>query len=87
MPAPLNANELRLSTLTCLLHVPLKKMMPLMVVVACTNVMVDVYICIAMAHQDFFVQPYQFDQESDPEGEAPEVQTLCSRTFQNGQCA
>ena len=30
-----------------------------------------------MARRDFFVQPYQFDQESDPEGEAPkEVQTL-----------
>ena len=30
-----------------------------------------------MARRDFFVQPYQFDPESDPEGEAPEeVQTL-----------
>ena len=30
-----------------------------------------------MAHQDAVVQPYQFDPESDPEGEAPEeVQTL-----------
>ena len=30
-----------------------------------------------MASGDFFVQPYQFDSESDPEGEAPEeVQTL-----------
>ena len=30
-----------------------------------------------MAHRDFFVQPNQFDPESDPEGEAPEVvQTL-----------
>ena len=30
-----------------------------------------------MAHGDICVQPYQFDPESDPEGEAPEeVQTL-----------
>ena len=51
--------------------------MPLMLAVACANVMVDVYICIAMAHRDAFVQPYQFDPEWDPEGEAPEeVQTL-----------
>ena len=35
------------------------------------------YICIAMTRGDFFVQPNQFDPESDPEGEAPEeVQTL-----------
>ena len=34
------------------------------------------YICIAMAHRDFFIQPNQFDPESDPEGEAAEeVQT------------
>ena len=30
-----------------------------------------------MAHGDVFIQPYQFDPESDPEEEAPEeVQTL-----------
>ena len=30
-----------------------------------------------MAHQDAVIQPYQFDPESDPEGEAPEeIQTL-----------
>ena len=30
-----------------------------------------------MAHWDAFIQPYQFDPEWDPEGEAPEeVQTL-----------
>ena len=30
-----------------------------------------------MARRDAFVQPYQFDRESDPEGEAPEeLQTL-----------
>ena len=30
-----------------------------------------------MARRDFFVQPNQFDPESDPEGEAPEeIQTL-----------
>ena len=39
--------------------------------------MVDVYKCIAMARGDAVVQPYQFDPESDPEGEAPEeIQTL-----------
>ena len=38
---------------------------------------VDVYICIAVSHGDSFVQPYQFDPESDPEEEVPEeVQTL-----------
>ena len=33
---------------------------------------VDVYICIAMALRDAVVQPYQFDPESDPEGEGPD---------------
>ena len=33
--------------------------------------------CIAMARGDAVVQPYQFDPELDPEGEAPEeIQTL-----------
>ena len=51
-------------------------MMPLMLAVACANVMVDVYVCITMARGDAFIQPYKFDPESDPEGEAPEeVQT------------
>ena len=37
-----------------------------------------------MARGDAVVQPYQFDPDSDPEGEAPEeVQTL-SEPFQNG---
>ena len=41
------------------------------------NIMVDVYMFIAMARGDAFIQPYQFDPESEPEGEAPEeVQTL-----------
>ena len=32
---------------------------------------------IVMARRDAVVQPYQFDPESDPEGEAPEeIQTL-----------
>ena len=32
--------------------------------------------CIAMARGDAVVQPYQFDPELDPEGEAPEeIQT------------
>ena len=39
--------------------------------------MVGVYLCIAMACEEFFIQPHQFDPESDPEGESPEeVQTL-----------
>ena len=29
-------------------------------------------VCITMARQDAVVQPYQFDPESDPEGDAPE---------------
>ena len=71
MPAPLNTNECRLST-PCLLHVPLIERKPLMLAVACANVYSG---CITMAPGDFFIQPYQFDPESDPE--APEeVQTL-----------
>ena len=69
MPAPLNANELRLPTL-CF---PLRERMPLVLAVACANVYGG---CIAMARGDFFVQPCQSDPESDPEGEAQEVQTL-----------
>ena len=49
-------------------------MMPLMLAVACANVYGG---CVAMARPDAVIQPYQFDPESDPEGEAPEeVQTL-----------
>ena len=45
-----------------------------MLTVACANVYGG---CNTMARRDFFVQPNQFDPESDPEGEAPEeVQTL-----------
>ena len=45
-----------------------------MLMVACANVYGG---CNTMARGDFFVQPNQFDPESDPEGEAPEeVQTL-----------
>ena len=48
--------------------------MPLALAVACANVYCGYK---AMACRDFFVQPYQFDPEWDPEGEAPEeVQTL-----------
>ena len=33
-------------------------------------------VCIAKVRRDAVIQPYQFDPESDPEGEAPEeVQT------------
>ena len=49
--------------------------MLLTLAVSRATVMVDVYICIADRRD--FNQPYQFDPESDPEGEAPEeVQTL-----------
>ena len=45
-----------------------------MLAVACANVYGG---SIAMAHRDAVLQPYQFDPESDPEGEAPEeIQTL-----------
>ena len=45
MPAPLNANELRLSMPTCLLHAPLRERRPLALAVAYTNVYGG---CIAM---------------------------------------
>ena len=38
--------------------------MPLMLAVACANVYGG---CITMARGDAFVQPYQFDTESNPE--------------------
>ena len=42
--------------------------------VACANVYGG---CISMACRDAVVQPFQFDPESDPEGEVPEeIQTL-----------
>ena len=34
-----------------------------------------------MACRDFFVQPYQFDPESDPEGEAPEEEQLLDSSY------
>ena len=40
-----------------------------MLTVVCTNVYGG---CNTMAHGDFFVQPNQFEPESDPEVEAPE---------------
>ena len=43
--------------------------MPLVLAVSCANVYVHFYVSL---WQDAFVQPYQFDPESDPEGEAPE---------------
>ena len=57
--------------------------MPLTLAVACANVYGG---CTAMACGDFSVQPYQFDQESDPEGKASEeVHTLrLQQDFQNG---
>ena len=48
--------------------------MLLTLAVACVNVYGG---CIAMAHRDAVIQPYQFDPELDPEVEAPEeIQTL-----------
>ena len=71
MPAPLNANELRLSTPALSATRPSQL---LMLAVACANVYGG---CMAMARKEAFVQHYQFDPELDPEGEAPEeVQTL-----------
>ena len=79
VPAPLNANELRLSRPTCepCLLVTLRKTMPLTLVVACTDGLWWMY-C--------YGSPYQFDPESDPDGEAPEeIQTLqLQQDFQNG---
>ena len=61
MPAPINANELRL--LTPALHA--------------TCMLMFYGGCISMARRDAVVQLNQSDPESDPEGEAPEViQTL-----------
>ena len=54
----------------------LRKGKPLALLVACANVYSGYN---AMARQDAFVQPYQFDPEWDPEGEAPEEeQTLAA---------
>ena len=51
---------------------------PLALLVACANVYDGcIFKCMAMACRDFFIQPYQFNPESDPQEEAPEeVQTL-----------
>ena len=46
--------------------------MPIALMLACTNVHGG---CFTMDCRDFFVQPYQFDPESDPEGESPEKNT------------
>ena len=74
MPAPLNANVLRLSTPALPATRPLREKMPLTLAVACANVYGG---CNAMARRDAFVQPNQFDPVSDPEGDASEeVQTL-----------
>ena len=65
MPAPLNANELHLSTPALPATRPSQEEMPLMLAVAYANVLWWMYIFA-------FVQPYQFDPELDPEEEAPE---------------
>ncbi len=71
MPVALNDNELYLST-------PGSRP-SLEGGVACAPVpCAKVYRkCVGMARRSAVVQPYQFDPESDPEGEAPEeIQTL-----------
>ena len=77
VPAPLNANELHLSTPTWRglpAYITLRERKPLTLTIACANVYGGF---IAMTRRDFFVQPYHFDPESDPEGEASgEVHTL-----------
>ena len=77
VPAPLNANEFGLSTPiwgALPAYVTLRERKRLMLTVACANVYGG---CNTMACGDFFVQPNQFDPESDPEGDASEeVQTL-----------
>ena len=56
--------------LPCLLHAPVRQMLPRMLAVACANVYGG---CIAMARRDAVVQPSQFNHsELYPEGEAPE---------------
>ena len=59
--------------------------MPRTLAIAYANVMVDVYLCIAMARGDAYTQPYQLYPELDPEGDAPEeIQTLwLQQAFQN----
>ena len=70
MPAPLNANERRLATPAMPATAPLRERIPLTLAVACASIQ-------GQTGMDAVVQPYQFDPESDPEGEAPEeVQTL-----------
>ena len=69
LPAPLNANELRLLTPGLPATRPLREKMPLMLEVACANVYDG---CIAMARWHEVVQPYQFDPDFGPEGVAPE---------------
>ena len=50
-------------------HAPLRERKLLRLAVACANVCGG---CIAIAHQDTVVQPYQSDPELDPDREAPE---------------
>ena len=55
-------------------YITLRERIPLALAVACANVYGGYK---TMAHRDLFVQPYQFDPVSNPEGEAPEeIQTL-----------
>ena len=57
MPAPLNADAIRPSSAALMLRVPLRETM-------------FYGGCITWTRGDAFVQPNQFDPESDPEGEA-----------------
>ena len=65
--------------LPCLLRVALRETMPLTLVVECANVYGG---CIAEARRDAVVQPYRFEPESDPEGEAPEEYWLLTLQLQ-----
>ena len=40
--------------------------------------------CNAMTRQDSIIQPYQFDPELDPEGEAPEEAQLLQQVVSEG---
>ena len=55
--------------------------MLLTLVITCANVYGE---CIIMARRDAFIQPYQFDPEFDPEGEADSA--AAAGHFQNGYC-
>ena len=77
MPAPLNANELRLSTPTWRALPATPPSQEDDASYASGSMHYCYGGCIAMTRRDAFFHPYQSDPESDPEGEGPEeIQTL-----------